>query len=98
VQGQLDAVLDQVLARNPGEPEFHQAVREVFGSLGPVLRRNPQYVDAAVLERLCEPERQIVFRVPWVDDDGRVRINRGFRVQFSTTLGPSKGGCGSTRR
>jgi glutamate dehydrogenase (NADP+) len=92
VQGQLDAVLDQVLARNPGEPEFHQAVREVFGSLGPVLRRNPQYVDAAVLERLCEPERQIVFRVPWVDDDGRVRINRGFRVQFSTTLGPSKGG------
>ncbi|WP_282944826.1 NADP-specific glutamate dehydrogenase [Cellulomonas endometrii] len=92
MQGQLDAVLDQVLARNPGEPEFHQAVREVFGSLGPVLRRHPQYVDAAVLERLCEPERQIVFRVPWVDDAGRVRINRGFRVQFSTTLGPSKGG------
>jgi glutamate dehydrogenase (NADP+) len=92
VQGQLDGVLDQVLARNPGEPEFHQAVREVFASLGPVLARHPRYVDAAVLERLCEPERQIVFRVPWVDDAGRVRINRGFRVQFSTTLGPSKGG------
>ncbi|MCG7287024.1 NADP-specific glutamate dehydrogenase [Cellulomonas sp. ACRRI] len=92
MQDQLGAVLDQVLARNPGEPEFHQAVREVFGSLGPVLERNPRYVDAAVLERLCEPERQIVFRVPWVDDAGRVQINRGFRVQFSTTLGPSKGG------
>jgi glutamate dehydrogenase (NADP+) len=92
VQDQLGAVLDQVLARNPGEPEFHQAVREVFGSLGPVLERHPRYVDAAVLERLCEPERQIVFRVPWVDDAGRVQINRGFRVQFSTTLGPSKGG------
>ncbi|MFF1528422.1 NADP-specific glutamate dehydrogenase [Cellulomonas sp. NPDC058312] len=92
MQGQLDGVLDQVLARNPGEPEFHQAVREVFASLGPVLARHPRYVDAAVLERLCEPERQIVFRVPWVDDAGRVRINRGFRVQFSTTLGPSKGG------
>lgn len=89
---QLDTVLDQVLARNPGEPEFHQAVREVFGSLGPVLTRRPEYVDAAVLERLCEPERQFVFRVPWVDDSGNVRINRGFRVQFSTTLGPSKGG------
>ncbi|WP_147794046.1 NADP-specific glutamate dehydrogenase [Cellulomonas sp. Y8] len=92
MQDQLGVVLDQVLARNPGEPEFHQAVREVFGSLGPVLERNPRYVDAAVLERLCEPERQIVFRVPWVDDAGRVQINRGFRVQFSTTLGPSKGG------
>ncbi|HYQ75586.1 NADP-specific glutamate dehydrogenase [Cellulomonas sp.] len=92
MQDQLGAVLDQVLARNPGEPEFHQAVREVFGSLGPVLDRHPRYVDAAVLERLCEPERQIVFRVPWVDDAGRVQINRGFRVQFSTTLGPSKGG------
>lgn len=92
MQAQLDQVLVQVLERNPGEPEFHQAVREVFASLGPVLARHPQYVDAAVLERLCEPERQIVFRVPWVDDAGRVRINRGFRVQFSTTLGPSKGG------
>jgi len=89
---QLEPVLEQVLRRNPGELEFHQAVREVFDSLGPVLARNPQYADAAVLERICEPERQIIFRVPWVDDSGRVRINRGFRVEFNSALGPFKGG------
>jgi len=92
MQVQLEHVLEQVLARNPGEREFHQAVTEVFESLGPVLERNPQYVDAAVLERLCEPERQIIFRVPWVDDHGQVRINRGFRVEFNSALGPYKGG------
>ncbi|MBF0687698.1 MAG: NADP-specific glutamate dehydrogenase [Cellulomonas sp.] len=92
MQVQLERVLEQVLARNPGEREFHQAVTEVFESLGPVLERNPQYVDAAVLERLCEPERQIIFRVPWVDDHGQVRINRGFRVEFNSALGPYKGG------
>ncbi|MBO9569043.1 MULTISPECIES: NADP-specific glutamate dehydrogenase [Cellulomonas] len=89
---QLQHALEQVLARNPGEREFHQAVTEVFESLGPVLDRNPHYVDAAVLERLCEPERQIIFRVPWVDDSGHVRINRGFRVEFNSALGPYKGG------
>lgn len=89
---QLADVLDQVLRRNPGEREFHQAVREVFESLEPVLRKHPQYVDAAVLERLCEPERQIIFRVPWVDDEGRVQINRGFRVEYNSALGPFKGG------
>lgn len=89
---QLERVLEQVLARNPGEREFHQAVTEVFESLGPVLERHPHYVDAAVLERLCEPERQIIFRVPWVDDAGQVRINRGFRVEFNSALGPFKGG------
>ncbi len=89
---QLEQVLHQVLARNPGEAEFHQAVREVFESLEPVLARNPQYADAAVLERLCEPERQIIFRVPWSDDEGRVHINRGFRVEFNSALGPYKGG------
>ncbi|NKY39197.1 NADP-specific glutamate dehydrogenase [Cellulomonas septica] len=89
---QLADILDQVLRRNPGEREFHQAVREVFESLEPVLRKNPQYVDAAVLERLCEPERQIIFRVPWVDDSGRVQINRGFRVEYNSALGPFKGG------
>ncbi|WP_273653587.1 NADP-specific glutamate dehydrogenase [Cellulomonas fimi] len=89
---QLADILDQVLRRNPGEREFHQAVREVFESLEPVLRKNPQYVDAAVLERLCEPERQIIFRVPWVDDEGRVQINRGFRVEYNSALGPYKGG------
>ena len=92
MKAQLELALNQVLARNPGEQEFHQAVREVFDSLEPVLLRHPHYVDAAVLERLCEPERQIIFRVPWVDDLGAVHINRGFRVEFSSALGPFKGG------
>ena len=89
---ELEPVFEQVLRRNPGEGEFHQAVREVFDSLGPVITKNPEYVDAAVLERICEPERQIIFRVPWVDDSGRVQINRGFRVEFNSALGPYKGG------
>ncbi|WP_261624587.1 NADP-specific glutamate dehydrogenase [Nesterenkonia marinintestina] len=88
----LEAVYDQVIARNPGEDEFHQAVREVFDSLGPVLADHPEYVEASVLERICEPERQITFRIPWVDDEGGVQINRGFRVQFNSALGPYKGG------
>ena len=88
----LSAVRDQVFRRNPGETEFHQAVVEVFDSLGPVLRKHPEFVDAAVLQRLCEPERQIIFRVPWVDDAGTVQINRGFRVEFNSALGPFKGG------
>ncbi|MRK02046.1 MULTISPECIES: NADP-specific glutamate dehydrogenase [Aeromicrobium] len=88
----LQAVFDQVIARNPGEAEFHQAVREVLDSLGPVVAKHPSYTQAAVIERLCEPERQIIFRVPWVDDAGNVRINRGFRVEFNSALGPYKGG------
>ena len=88
----LDGVLDRVLRRNPGEPEFHQAVREVFESLQPVMERRPEYLEDGVLERLCEPERQIIFRVPWVDDAGRVQVNRGFRVQYNSALGPYKGG------
>ncbi|WP_265520246.1 NADP-specific glutamate dehydrogenase [Oerskovia flava] len=92
MDARLQSAFDEVIARNPGETEFHQAVREVFDSLGPVLRKHPQYVEAAVLERMCEPERQIIFRVPWVDDAGQVRINRGFRVEFSSVLGPYKGG------
>ena len=88
----LEAVYGDVIRRNPGEPEFHQAVLEVFESLGPVLDRNPEYTEAAVLARLCEPERQIIFRVPWVDDAGRIQINRGFRVEFNSALGPYKGG------
>lgn len=83
---------DEVLHRNPGESEFHQAVYEVLSSLGPVLTKHPQYADAAVIRRLCEPERQIIFRVPWVDDAGDVQINRGFRVEFNSALGPYKGG------
>ncbi|GGB79999.1 glutamate dehydrogenase [Henriciella pelagia] len=80
------------MQRNPGEGEFHQAVREVLESLGPVVTKHPRYLDDALIERLCEPERQIIFRVPWVDDQGQVRINRGFRVQFNSALGPYKGG------
>jgi len=86
------AVLDQVHRRNPGEPEFLQAVKEVLQSLGPVLEHRPEYVEANILERVVEPERQLVFRVPWVNDAGQVRVNRGFRIQFNSALGPYKGG------
>jgi glutamate dehydrogenase (NADP+) len=88
----LHDIYEEVVRRNPGEGEFHQAVHEVLESLGPVVAKRPEYTDAAVIERLCEPERQIIFRVPWVDDAGRTRMNRGFRVQFSSALGPFKGG------
>jgi glutamate dehydrogenase (NADP+) len=88
----LQPVYDEVLARNPGEKEFHQAVREVLESLGPVVSKHPEYVDAAVIHRICEPERQIIFRVPWTDDRGGVQLNRGFRVEFNSALGPYKGG------
>ncbi len=88
----LVPVFDEVIARNPGEIEFHQAVREVLESLGPVVSKHPEYADAEVIRRLCEPERQIIFRVPWTDDAGRVQLNRGFRVEFNSALGPYKGG------
>ena len=83
---------DTVLHRNPGESEFHQAVLEVFYSLGAVADRHPDLVGAGVIERLCEPERQIIFRVPWTDDHGKAQINRGFRVEYNSALGPYKGG------
>jgi glutamate dehydrogenase (NADP+) len=88
----LQPIFDDVLRRNPGEKEFHQAVREVLDSLGAVVAKHPHYAEDALIERICEPERQIIFRVPWVDDKGRVQINRGFRVQFNSALGPFKGG------
>ena len=88
----LAKIREEVFFRNPGEAEFHQAVTEVFESLDPVVARHPEYADAAVLQRMCEPERQIIFRVAWTDDNGRVRINRGFRVEFNSALGPFKGG------
>ncbi|WP_206448672.1 NADP-specific glutamate dehydrogenase [Agrococcus sp. KRD186] len=88
----LTPVFEDVLHRNPGESEFHQAVFEVLESLGPVVAKRPDYVDAQILNRIVEPERQIIFRVPWVDDRGTVQINRGFRVQFNSALGPYKGG------
>ena len=89
---ELQPVYDEVVSRNAGEDEFHQAVLEVLDSLGPVVQKHPQYTDAAILRRLCEPERQIIFRVPWVDDSSQVQINRGFRVEFNSALGPYKGG------
>lgn len=88
----LEPVYDRVIGRNPGEPEFHQAVHEVLGSLGPVLAKHPEYLDRRLIEMICEPERQIIFRVPWQQDDGQVRMARGFRVQFNSALGPYKGG------
>ncbi|MBU3665667.1 MAG: NADP-specific glutamate dehydrogenase [Chthoniobacterales bacterium] len=88
----VNEVLDVVAHRNAGEPEFLQAVNEVLDSLGPVLEQCPQYAEAGILFRIVEPERQIIFRVPWVDDQGRVQVNRGFRVQFSSAIGPYKGG------
>ncbi|HEY8575252.1 MAG TPA: NADP-specific glutamate dehydrogenase [Devosia sp.] len=92
IDDKLQTIFDQVLHRNHGEPEFHQAVREVLESLGRVVAKRPDYLDQALIERICEPERQIIFRVPWVDDKGQVQINRGFRVQFNSALGPYKGG------
>ncbi|GGH39897.1 NADP-specific glutamate dehydrogenase [Microbacterium album] len=89
---QLVPVYDEVVARNAGEIEFHQAVKEVLESLGPVVTKHPEYADAEIIRRLCEPERQIIFRVPWTDDAGRVQLNRGFRVEFNSALGPYKGG------
>ena len=88
----LEPFYDEVVRRNPGEPEFHQAVREVLESLGPVLAKYPDFADHKIIERICEPERQIIFRVPWQDDQGEVHINRGFRVEFNSALGPYKGG------
>lgn len=88
----VDSVIEQVKAKNANEPEFIQAVTEVLTSLKPVIDANPEYEKAGLLERIVEPERVILFRVPWVDDSGKVQVNRGFRVQFNSCLGPYKGG------
>jgi len=88
----IKEVLQGVEKRNPGEPEFLQAVREVFETLEPVVKRHKKYQDARILERIVEPERQLIFRVPWQDDQGRVQVNRGFRIEFNSAIGPYKGG------
>ncbi|WP_182880201.1 NADP-specific glutamate dehydrogenase [Microbispora sp. H10949] len=88
----LEGVYDNILRRNPGEAEFHQAAREVLESIGPALGKHPEYAEQKIIERIFEPERQIIFRVPWEDDRGEVHINRGFRVEFNSALGPYKGG------
>ncbi len=88
----IESFMQQVIARNPGEKEFHQAVHEVVSSLMPFIEANPRYKDAKVLERVVEPERVIMFRVPWVDDKGEVQVNRGFRIEMNSAIGPYKGG------
>ena len=88
----VNDVLLQVERRNSGEKEFNDAVKEVLTSIAPVLDAHPEYIEAGILERLVEPERQIFFRVPWVDDQGKVQVNRGYRVQFNSAIGPYKGG------
>ena len=88
----LNGLMERVIRRNPAEPEFHQAVREVLSSLTPVLEARPEFVTEGVMECLVEPERIIKFRVPWEDDQGKVHVNRGFRVQFNSAIGPYKGG------
>ncbi|MCS4536258.1 NADP-specific glutamate dehydrogenase [Corynebacterium sp. HS2168-gen11] len=88
----VDGYYEALVRRNAGEPEFHQAVAEVMDSLKIVLKKDSHYADYGLIQRLCEPERQIIFRVPWVDDNGVVQVNRGFRVQFNSALGPYKGG------
>ncbi|AFC30656.1 GdhA [Paenibacillus mucilaginosus 3016] len=88
----VNQLFETVIQRNPNELEFHQAVKEVLHSLTPVLDKNPKYIEHAILDQLVEPDRCISFRVPWVDDKGKVRVNRGYRVQFSNAIGPYKGG------
>ena len=91
--GYVDEVIARVVEKNPGQPEFHQAVKEVLETIRPVVdRHEEQYRKLAILERLTEPDRQIRFRVPWVDDKGQVQVNVGYRVQFNSAIGPYKGG------
>jgi len=85
-------LMAEVKAKNPAEPEFHQAVEEVAESLALVLERHPEYRKSKVLERIIEPERVIMFRVPWLDDQGNVQVNRGFRIEMNSAIGPYKGG------
>ena len=88
----MSDILQLVKERDPGEREFHQAVMEVMASIQPVMDRNPEYRAAKILQRLVEPERVILFRVPWVDDQGEVQVNRGYRIEMNSAIGPYKGG------
>lgn len=90
--GYLDDLFEKVVAKNPAEEEFHQAVKEVFESLRMVADRHPEFIEAGIFERIVEPERVIMFRVPWVDDRGKVHVNKGYRVEFNSAIGPYKGG------
>jgi len=88
----VESFMEKVIEKNPGEKEFHQAVREVVESVMPFIERNPKYKKAKILERMVEPERTIMFRVPWIDDKGEIQVNRGYRVEFNSAIGPYKGG------
>ena len=88
----LMTIFDEIVRENPAQPEFHQAAMEVLESIGPAIARHPEFTEHKIIQRICEPERQIIFRVPWQDDRGEVQVNRGFRVQFNSALGPYKGG------
>ena len=88
----VESFLARLKKRDPDQPEFHQAVEEVLRSLWPFLEANPHYLNSGILERICEPERAITFRVSWVDDHGKVQVNRGFRIQMNSAIGPYKGG------
>lgn len=90
--GYINDLYEKVAAKNVGQPEFLQAVKEVFEAMEPVLEKNPQYIENGILERLVEPDRQIMFRVTWMDDQGKIQVNRGYRVQYNTAIGPYKGG------
>lgn len=92
-QSKIDAFMEKVKAKNPNEPEFLQAVEEVIETVIPVVEENPNYKEANILERIVEPERVVMFRVPWIDDNGKNQVNRGFRVQYNSAIGPYKGGC-----
>ncbi|MBR5951159.1 MAG: NADP-specific glutamate dehydrogenase [Actinomycetaceae bacterium] len=92
MDSRLEDVFTKVIARDGSQKEFHQAVHEVFESLAPVIAKHPEYLDQAILERVVEPERQIIFRVPWMDDNGQIHVNRGYRIEFNSALGPYKGG------
>ena len=88
----IEEVLERVISRDPGQKEFHQAVKEVLESVEPVLQKRPEYIKARILDRIVEPERQVIFRVPWMDDNGEVHVNRGMRIEFNSAIGPYKGG------
>ncbi len=92
INDELTAVYDEIVSDNPAQPEFHQAASEVLESIGPAIVRHPEFAEHKIIQRICEPERQIIFRVPWQDDSGEVHVNRGFRVEFNSALGPYKGG------
>ncbi len=92
MKNRIEEIMDKVISKNQGEPEFHQAVREVVESLAPFIEQNPKYKDAKIIERMVEPERVIMFRVPWIDDKGEIQVNRGYRIEMNSAIGPYKGG------